>query len=126
MTTLGRNCQTKVQDYATRWRLETNYADNKGDPMDIAAVNKSWDNQGDWSEEWGNDWNEGGGGGNIDALGKSKSKGFKGKGQGDNKGNGKGKLAVFSGQYSSRGEYGDSAKFSPYGIANPKEKEQSQ
>ena len=30
----------KVQDYATRRRLEVNYAKNKGDPMGITAVDQ--------------------------------------------------------------------------------------
>ena len=35
----------KVQDDATRRRLEANYARNKGDPMDITEVNDGWGTQ---------------------------------------------------------------------------------
>ena len=59
----------KVQGYASRRRLEANYAKNKGDPMELTEVNDNWGTQEKWSEY-----------GNIDALGKSKGKGFKGKG----------------------------------------------
>ena len=45
----------RVQDYAIRCRLEANYAKNKGDPMDITAVNDNWGNQGEWNEAWGNE-----------------------------------------------------------------------
>ena len=49
--------------------------------MDITAVNKTWDDQGDWNTEWGIDWNEIGGYGNMDALGKSKGKRIQRRGQ---------------------------------------------
>ena len=34
----------KVQDYATRRRLEANYAKSKGDPIEIAKLNVGWGN----------------------------------------------------------------------------------
>ena len=47
----------KVQDYATRRLLESNYAKNRGDPMGIMAVNNGWGNHehcdGDWSPDLG-------------------------------------------------------------------------
>ena len=116
----------KVQDYATRRRLEANYAKNKGDPMDITAVNDGWSNQDEGGDEWGNQWDIGGYG-SIDAIGKGfKGKGYKGKGKGDNKGKGKGKSAVFNGQCYTCGEYGHSARFCPQGGGKSKGKGKEQ
>jgi len=109
----------KVQGYATRRRLEANYAKNKGDPMHITAANDNSGSQGEWSDDWGNEWDTGGYG-NIDALGKAKGKGVKGKGKGDNKGKGKGKPSASNGQCYSCGEYGHSARFCPYGAGKSK------
>jgi len=117
----------KVQDYATRRRLEANYAKTKGDPMDITEVIDNWDNQEGYYGEWGDAW-EDGGYGNIDAVGKGyKGKGYKGKGKGVKKGKGKGKSGSFEGQCYSCGEYGHSARFCPYasGKAKGKGKEQT-
>ena len=115
----------KVQDYATRRRLEAKYAKNKGDPMDITEVNDGWGNQDGWGDERGSQWGTGGYG-NIDAIGKGfKGKGFKGKGKGDNKGTGKGKALRFDGQCYSCGEYGHSVRFCPQGDGKSKGKRKS-
>ena len=116
----------KVQDYATRRRLEANYAKAKGDPMDITEVN---DKRGNHEEHYGdleNYWEIGNLGG-IDWIGKGfKGKGFKGKGKGGNKGKGKGKAGGFEGQCYSCGEYGHSARFCPHGVGKAKGKGKEQ
>ena len=40
--TIGKKLLGKVQDYATRRRLEANYSKNKGDPMDVNAMSDNW------------------------------------------------------------------------------------
>ena len=72
---------SKVQDYATRRRLEANYTKNKVDPMDITEVGNAWGNYDEWNEEWTDQWQAG----DIDTFGKSKGKGAKGKGKGKGK-----------------------------------------
>ena len=52
----------KVQDYATRRRLEANYSKNKGDPMDVNEVNDNWGEEADYWGEWH--------GGEVGAFGK--------------------------------------------------------
>jgi D-3-phosphoglycerate dehydrogenase len=59
----------KVQDYATRRRLEANYAKTKGDPMDITEINDHWGNHEECYGEWDYSWDCGNNGG-IDAIGK--------------------------------------------------------
>ena len=96
----------KVQDYATRRRLEANMQKGKS-AMDVDGVD-----QGDWDGGWGYDqgnwdwtWEMGG---DIDALGKGKSMGKGGK-----KGKGKGKGMFFGGCYNCH-QPGHSAKFCPH------------
>ena len=60
-----KNLLMKVQGYATRRRLEANIAKNKGDPMNITAVNDGWGTQDEWNDEWENQWET-----DIDAIGK--------------------------------------------------------
>ena len=44
----------RVQDYATKRRLESNLMKGNGDPMDIAKVNQEWgDDPGEWDDWWG-------------------------------------------------------------------------
>jgi len=117
----------KVQDYATRRRLDANYAKTNGDPLDITEVNDNWGNQDEWGyEEWGNQWDSGGYG-SFDAIGKGfKGKGFKGKGKGGYKGKGKGKSMGFDGQCYTCGEHGHSARFCPHGNGKAKGKGKDQ
>ena len=68
----------KVQDYATRRRLEANYSKNKGEPMDVNEMDNQWNDDAEYWDEWKF-------GGDVDAFGKSKGKGFKGKGKGKGK-----------------------------------------
>ena len=102
----------KVQDYATRRRLEANLSKGKSDPMDLGEVG-GYPSEQQWSSDWeqwdssqqGSDgqWTSGG---DVDALGKGK-----GGGKGD-KGKGKGK-GVFQGNCYTCGEWGHTGKFCP-------------
>ena len=63
----------KVQDYATRRRLEANQMKGKGNNMDVDGVDQEEEEE-DWP--WDNSWPQGGeewpwgNGGDVDALGK--------------------------------------------------------
>ena len=81
----------KVQEYATRRRLEANLAKGKN-PMDVDGIDgaSSWDSQGNWDWQqdeagymWGACWDNAG---DIDALGKGKAMGKGGKSKGKGKG----------------------------------------
>ena len=101
----------KVQEYATRRRLEANLAKGKN-PMDVDGIDggSSWDSQGNWDWQqdeagymWGASWDNAG---DIDALGKGKAMGKGGKSKGKGKG-------VFNGKCYNCEGYGHSARFCP-------------
>ena len=104
----------RVQDYATKRRLEANLTKGR-DAMDVGEVGgyKPWDHQWDpWNSnqqdsdgQWGD-----GSSGDIDALGKGKG-GYKGKGKGK---------GMFSGQCFQCGEWGHSQRFCPKGKSKGK------
>ena len=109
----------KVQDYATRRRLEAQLAKNK-DSMDIGEVDEN--GYGQWEESW-DPWAAQGSNQeqpwDIDALGKGKAMGKGAKGKGKGKG-------IFSGQCYNCNEWGHSAKFCPKGKGKGKGKDSRQ